>query len=56
MMKWGILFVSSYSLGWNEIIEPIVVRGRDMVVYDGYARLHALKQLGKRNVLAYVGR
>jgi len=37
-------------------IEPIVVRGRDMVIYDGYARLHALKQLGKAEVLAYVGR
>jgi len=37
-------------------IEPIVIRGRDMVIYDGYARLHALKQLGKDAVLAYVGR
>jgi len=41
---------------WGETVEPIVVRGRDMIIYDGYARLHALKQLGKREVLAYVGR
>jgi len=40
----------------GEDIEPIVIRGRDMVIYDGYARLHALKQLGKDAVLAYVGR
>jgi len=40
----------------GEYIEPIVIRGRDMVIYDGYARLHALKQLGKDAVLAYVGR
>ena len=40
----------------GEDIEPIVVRGRDMVIYDGYARLHALKQLGKDEILAYVGR
>jgi len=40
----------------GEIVEPIVVRGRDMIIYDGYARLHALKQLGKREALAYVGR
>ena len=40
----------------GEIVEPIVVRGRDMIIYDGYARLHALKQLGKRETLAYVGR
>jgi len=40
----------------GEIVEPIVVRGRDMIIYDGYARLHALKQLEKREVLAYVGR
>jgi len=40
----------------GEIIEPIVVRGRDKVIYDGYARLHALKHLGKREVLAYVGK
>jgi len=25
----------------GEVIEPIVVRGRDMVIYDGYARLEA---------------
>jgi hypothetical protein len=40
----------------GEGIEPIVVRGGDMVIYDGYARLHALKQLGKDEVLTYVGR
>ena len=40
----------------DEPIEPVVVRGRDMVIYDGYARLHALKQLGKSRILAYVGR
>jgi len=40
----------------GEIVEPIVVRGRDLIIYDGYARLHALKQLGKRETLAYVGR
>jgi len=43
-------------ISMDELIEPIVVRGRDMVIYDGYARLHALKQLGKQKVLAYVGR
>jgi hypothetical protein len=40
----------------GEDIEPIVVRGRDMVIYDGYARLYALKQLCKDEILAYVGR
>nr|ADQ54410.1 hypothetical protein E37-7F_27 [uncultured marine crenarchaeote E37-7F] len=39
----------------NQSIEPIVVRGRDMVLYDGYARFHSLKRLGKHKVLAYVG-
>jgi len=40
----------------GEHIEPIVIRGRDMVIYDGYARLHVLKQLGKTEVMAYIGR
>ena len=39
----------------DEIVEPVVVRGRDMLIYDGYARLHALKELGKSEILAYVG-
>lgn len=40
----------------GDAIEPIVIRGRDMVIYDGYARLEALKQLGKNKVLAYLGK
>ena len=40
----------------NEAIEPVVVRRKDMVIYDGYARLHALKKLGKDETLAYIGK
>lgn len=39
----------------DEVIEPTVVRSRDVVIYDGYARPHALKQLRKSKILAYAG-
>jgi len=36
-------------------IPPLVLRGEDLRIFDGYARLHALRQLGVAECLAYVG-
>ncbi len=33
-----------------------VAGGNDLLIFDGYARLHALRQLGIDKCLAYVGR
>lgn len=35
---------------------PLVLRGEDFLIFDGYARLHALRHLGAEECLAYVGR
>jgi hypothetical protein len=36
--------------------EPLVVDGSNMELMDGYARYTALEELGRRSVMAYVGR
>lgn len=37
-------------------IPPLILRGSDLLIFDGYARLHTLKELGIKKCLAYVGR
>jgi hypothetical protein len=37
-------------------IPPFILRGRDYLIWDGYARYHFLKELGVKKCLAYVGR
>lgn len=37
-------------------IPPLILRGKDHLIFDGYARLHALRALGVKKCLAYVGR
>ena len=37
-------------------IPPLVLRGRDKLIFDGYARWHLFRELGVRACLAYVGR
>lgn len=36
-------------------LSPIIIRGSDFLIFDGYARVHFLKTLGVKRVLAYVG-
>lgn len=36
-------------------IPPLILRGSDLLIFDGYARTNALKKLGKKKCLAYVG-
>jgi hypothetical protein len=36
-------------------IPPLVLRGSDLLIFDGYARTNALKKLGKNKCFAYVG-
>ncbi len=35
-------------------IPPLVLRGKDLLIFDGYAGLHALRQLGATECLAYI--
>ena len=37
-------------------IHPIILRGADQLIFDGYARVHFLKEIGKKRCLAYVGK
>ncbi|HEV7701844.1 MAG TPA: hypothetical protein VGO63_00130 [Candidatus Paceibacterota bacterium] len=39
----------------NIAIPPLILRGEDFLIFDGYARYHFLKQLGVKTCLAYVG-
>lgn len=36
-------------------ITPLILRGSDFLIFDGYARYQAFKDLGIRKCLAYVG-
>jgi hypothetical protein len=36
-------------------IPPLILRGSDLLIFDGYARTNALRKLGKKKCLAYVG-
>lgn len=36
-------------------LTPIILRGSDYLLFDGYARVHFLQELGIKRVLAYVG-
>lgn len=36
-------------------IPPLILRGSDLLIFDGYARYHLLKELGVKKCLAYVG-
>jgi hypothetical protein len=36
-------------------IPPLILRGSDLLLFDGYARTNALKKLEKKKCLAYVG-
>lgn len=37
-------------------IFPLILRGKDLLIFDGYARYLLLKGLGTKKCLAYVGR
>lgn len=37
-------------------VPPLIVRASDMLVFDGYARVHAYRKLGIKKCLAYVGK
>lgn len=37
------------------IIPPLILRGKDLFIFDGYARYHFFKLLGVKKCLAYVG-
>lgn len=39
----------------NQAIPPLILRGKDLLVFDGYARLSAFKITGVKYCLAYVG-
>lgn len=38
----------------NVPIPPLILRGRDFLIFDGYARWHLFKELGVSKCLAYV--
>jgi len=38
-----------------QAIPPLILRGSDFLIFDGYARYQAFKDLGIRKCLAYVG-
>ena len=40
----------------NAAIPPLILRGKDLFIFDGYARYHFFKSIGVRRCLAYVGR
>lgn len=40
----------------GEAIPPLILRGDDYLIFDGYARWHLLNELGVNECLAYVGR
>ena len=35
-------------------IPPLILRGRDLLIFDGYARWHLFKELGVSKCLAYI--
>lgn len=37
-------------------IPPLVLRGKDLLIFDGYARYHFLKQSGKTKTLGFVSK
>lgn len=39
----------------KEPIPPLILRGNDLLIFDGYARYHLLQELGIKKCLAYVG-
>ncbi|MEE4298082.1 MAG: hypothetical protein V2J24_01455 [Pseudomonadales bacterium] len=40
----------------GEAIPPLILRGADLLIFDGYARWHLFRELGISTCLAYVGR
>jgi len=41
---------------WGRVIWPIIIRGEDMQVLDGYCRYTTLLEMGIQRIYAYVGR
>jgi hypothetical protein len=41
---------------WGRVIWPIILRGEDMEVLDGYCRYSTLRELGTSRLYAYVGK
>ena len=39
----------------KEPIPPLILRGRELFIFDGYARYHLFKELNIKKCLAYVG-
>lgn len=37
-------------------IPPLILRGGDLLIFDGYARYHLFKERGIKKCLAYIGR
>ncbi|MEK6887415.1 MAG: hypothetical protein AABX14_00550 [Candidatus Aenigmatarchaeota archaeon] len=40
----------------DKSIPPLILRGKDLLIFDGYARFHVLRELGIKKCLAYVGK
>ncbi|MDP3883133.1 MAG: hypothetical protein Q8Q48_03710 [Candidatus Staskawiczbacteria bacterium] len=40
----------------NQAVPPLILRGLDYFIFDGYARYHVLKEKRIEKCLAYVGR
>ena len=36
-------------------LAPLILRGNDLLIFDGYARYHLLNELGVKKCFAYVG-
>ena len=35
-------------------VSPLILRGNDLLIFDGYARYHLFKEIGVKKCLAYV--
>jgi hypothetical protein len=40
---------------YDQVISPVIIRGEDSMLKDGYCRYTALKKMGVKRTLAYVG-
>lgn len=38
----------------GEVIPPLILRGHDYLIFDGYARWHLFHEIGAKECLAYV--
>jgi hypothetical protein len=40
----------------NISVPPLILRGTDLLIFDGYARTNSFRKMGIKKCLAYVGR